>query len=106
MHTFARTHAPARRYQIVDRIFEEAPRRFSSGTPGRMGYEDFVWFILSEEDKTTDTAAEYWFRCADLDCDGSGDDVDCKLDVLRDGPGLGCPSHPSHPSWATPRQQE
>lgn len=35
-----------------------------------MGYEDFVWFILSEEDKTTDTAIEYWFRCADLDCDG------------------------------------
>jgi hypothetical protein len=28
-----------------------------------MGYEDFVWFILSEEDKTTDTALEYWFRC-------------------------------------------
>ncbi|KAI8474731.1 MAG: hypothetical protein J3K34DRAFT_366052 [Monoraphidium minutum] len=58
-------------YQIVDRIFEEAPRRFSGGAPGRMGYEDFVWFILSEEDKTSDTAAEYWFRCADLDCDGA-----------------------------------
>jgi serine/threonine-protein phosphatase 2A regulatory subunit B'' len=28
-----------------------------------MGYEDFVWFILSEEDKTTETAMEYWFRC-------------------------------------------
>jgi serine/threonine-protein phosphatase 2A regulatory subunit B'' len=27
-----------------------------------MGYEDFVWFILSEEDKTTETAMEYWFR--------------------------------------------
>jgi serine/threonine-protein phosphatase 2A regulatory subunit B'' len=36
-----------------------------------MGYEDFVWFILSEEDKTSDTAVEYWFRCADLDCDGA-----------------------------------
>eukprot|EP00879_Flechtneria_rotunda_P033806 GHRR01037599.1.p1 GENE.GHRR01037599.1~~GHRR01037599.1.p1 ORF type:complete len:158 (-),score=40.13 GHRR01037599.1:149-622(-) len=36
-----------------------------------MGYEDFVWFILSEEDKTTDTAIEYWFKCADLDCDGA-----------------------------------
>ncbi|WIA36470.1 hypothetical protein OEZ86_007771 [Tetradesmus obliquus] len=57
-------------YQIVERIFEEAPRKFSSGVPGRMGYEDFVWFILSEEDKTTETAMEYWFRCADLDCDG------------------------------------
>ena len=31
--------------------------------PGKMGYEDFVWFILSEEDKTTETALDYWFRC-------------------------------------------
>jgi hypothetical protein len=43
--------------------FLQAPRKFSSGVPGKMGYEDFVWFILSEEDKTTDTAMEYWFRC-------------------------------------------
>lgn len=41
----------------------QAPRKFTSGVPGKMGYEDFVWFILSEEDKTTDTAMEYWFRC-------------------------------------------
>ncbi len=27
-------------------------------------------FLLSEEDKTTDTAIEYWFRCLDRDCDG------------------------------------
>lgn len=40
----------------------QAPRKFTSGIPGKMGYEDFVWFILSEEDKTTDTAIEYWFR--------------------------------------------
>lgn len=57
-------------YRIVDRIFEQAPRRFSCNVQGKMGYEDFVWFILSEEDKTTDTALEYWFRCIDLDCDG------------------------------------
>jgi hypothetical protein len=40
----------------------QAPRKFTSGIAGKMGYEDFVWFILSEEDKTTDTAIEYWFR--------------------------------------------
>ncbi|PNW81795.1 hypothetical protein CHLRE_06g260600v5 [Chlamydomonas reinhardtii] len=58
-------------YVIVDRIFEEAPRKFKAGTPpGKMCYEDFVWFILSEEDKTTDTALTYWFRCVDLDGDG------------------------------------
>ncbi|KAG2492706.1 hypothetical protein HYH03_009119 [Edaphochlamys debaryana] len=58
-------------YVIVDRIFEEAPRKFKPGTPpGKMCYEDFVWFILSEEDKTSDTALTYWFRCVDLDGDG------------------------------------
>jgi hypothetical protein len=41
----------------------QAPRKFKAGTPaGKMGYEDFVWFILSEEDKSTDTALTYWFR--------------------------------------------
>ena len=35
-----------------------------------MSYEDFVWFILSEEDKSSDVSLDYWFRCVDLDCDG------------------------------------
>lgn len=32
-----------------------------------MGYEDFVWFMLCEEDKTTLRALEYWFKVIDLD---------------------------------------
>ncbi|KAJ1864147.1 Serine/threonine-protein phosphatase 2A regulatory subunit B'' subunit alpha [Coemansia sp. RSA 2703] len=36
----------------------------------RMTYNDFIWFILSEIDKTSPTAIEYWFRCLDLDGDG------------------------------------
>jgi serine/threonine-protein phosphatase 2A regulatory subunit B'' len=48
----------------------QVPRRFTSGVPGKMSYEDFVWFILSEEDKTTELSLEYWFKCVDLDCDG------------------------------------
>ena len=36
-----------------------------------MGYEDFVYFILSEEDKTNNISLDYWFKCIDLDCDGS-----------------------------------
>jgi serine/threonine-protein phosphatase 2A regulatory subunit B'' len=36
------------------------PRSFKSGVEGKMGYEDFVWFILSEEDKTSETSLEYW----------------------------------------------
>jgi serine/threonine-protein phosphatase 2A regulatory subunit B'' len=35
-----------------------------------MGFGDFVWFILSEEDKTTTTSIEYWFRIIDLDNNG------------------------------------
>ena len=36
----------------------------------RLSYEDFVYFILSEEDKTTDASLKYWHRCVDLDDDG------------------------------------
>ncbi|KAK9833451.1 hypothetical protein WJX81_006419 [Elliptochloris bilobata] len=57
-------------YRIVERIFTQAARPFVSKVEGKMGYEDFVWFILSEEDKTNDVSLEYWFRCLDLDCDG------------------------------------
>ena len=35
-----------------------------------MNFEDFVWFMLSEEDKTTRTSIEYWFKVVDLDNNG------------------------------------
>ena len=52
-----------------------------------MSYYDFVWFLISEEDKRSPTryqrrfvsncfpfsldfSIEYWFRCMDLDGDG------------------------------------
>ena len=44
-------HALSRK--AVDRIFEQIPRKFTSGQEGKMSYDDFVWFMLSEEDKTT-----------------------------------------------------
>jgi serine/threonine-protein phosphatase 2A regulatory subunit B'' len=56
-------------YRIADRLFEGAARPLSSGVPDKMGYEDFVWFILSEEDKTSDSALNYWFRAIDLSQD-------------------------------------
>ncbi|RXM27418.1 Serine/threonine-protein phosphatase 2A regulatory subunit B'' subunit alpha [Acipenser ruthenus] len=37
---------------------------------GRMSYADFVWFLISEEDKKNPTSIEYWFKCMDLDGDG------------------------------------
>jgi serine/threonine-protein phosphatase 2A regulatory subunit B'' len=56
-------------YRIADRLFEGAARPLASGIPGRMGYVDFLWFILSEEDKTTNTALDYWFRACDINGD-------------------------------------
>lgn len=32
-----------------------------------MSYEDFVYFMLCEEDKTTIQSLNYWFKVIDLD---------------------------------------
>jgi len=61
-------HAFSRR--CVERIFSESPKKFSSTIPGKMSYDDFVHLIISDEDKTSDTAIEYWFRVVDFDDDG------------------------------------
>ena len=34
----------------------------SSSNHPRMSYTEFVWFLISEEDKRHPTAIEYWFR--------------------------------------------
>ncbi|EOX94391.1 hypothetical protein QUC31_004517 [Theobroma cacao] len=57
-------------YRIVDRIFSQAPHQFTSEVEGKMGYEDFVYFMLSEEDKSSEPSLEYWFKCIDLDGNG------------------------------------
>ncbi|KAG0477748.1 hypothetical protein HPP92_012467 [Vanilla planifolia] len=57
-------------YRIVDRIFAQVPRKFTSKVEGKMSYEDFVYFILAEEDKSSELSLEYWFRCVDLDGNG------------------------------------
>jgi serine/threonine-protein phosphatase 2A regulatory subunit B'' len=36
-----------------------------------MSYPDFIFFMLSEEDKTSECALSYWFKCCDLDDDGN-----------------------------------
>ncbi|CAN8066828.1 unnamed protein product [Agarophyton chilense] len=57
--------------RIVERIFGGYARPLDSPeNPGFMSYTDFIWFCLSEEDKTSDTAIDYWFRCIDMDGDG------------------------------------
>ncbi|KAL8130528.1 hypothetical protein V2J09_019683 [Rumex salicifolius] len=57
-------------YRIVDRIFSQVSRKFTSTVEGKMGYEDFVYFILAEEDKSSEPSLEYWFKCIDLDGNG------------------------------------
>ncbi|KAK9732910.1 hypothetical protein RND81_04G031400 [Saponaria officinalis] len=57
-------------YRIVDKIFSQVPRKFTSTVEGKMGYEDFVYFILAEEDKSSEPSLEYWFKCIDLDGNG------------------------------------
>lgn len=58
-------------FRIVDRIFGGHARPLDSPDgAGFLSYTDFIWFCLSEEDKTSETAIDYWFRCVDLDGDG------------------------------------
>ena len=42
-------------------VLSQVPRKFTSKVEGKMGYEDFVYFILSEEDKSSEPSLEYWY---------------------------------------------
>lgn len=42
-------------------MLPQIPRKFTSKVVGKMGYEDFVYFILSEEDKSSEPSLEYWY---------------------------------------------
>ncbi|KAJ8253146.1 hypothetical protein GJAV_G00209640 [Gymnothorax javanicus] len=67
----ARHNDQAISQKIIDRIFSGTVTRDKRvHREGRMSYADFVWFLISEEDKKTATSIEYWFRCMDLDGDG------------------------------------
>lgn len=62
-------HASSNR--IIERMFSGAVTRGNSvQREGRMSYAEFVWFLISEEDKKNPTSIEYWFRCMDVDGDG------------------------------------
>eukprot|EP01086_Lenisia_limosa_P002521 TRINITY_DN1595_c0_g1_i1.p1 TRINITY_DN1595_c0_g1~~TRINITY_DN1595_c0_g1_i1.p1 ORF type:complete len:259 (-),score=41.48 TRINITY_DN1595_c0_g1_i1:39-815(-) len=56
--------------KALDRIFSGVPRKLSGSSDSMMTYRDFVWFLLSEEDKSSETSLKYWFKVADLDGDG------------------------------------
>lgn len=56
--------------RMIDRIFSGAVTRGPVQKEGKMSYSEFVWFIISEEDKRHPRSIEYWFRCMDIDGDG------------------------------------
>ncbi|GIY19829.1 hypothetical protein CEXT_728041 [Caerostris extrusa] len=56
--------------RIIQRIFSGAVTRGPKQKEGKMSYTEFVWFLISEEDKRHPSNIEYWFRCMDLDGDG------------------------------------
>jgi len=59
-------------HMIVDRIFDSAPRPFEQDNVDReyLSYEEFIYFMLSEEDKSNEVSVRYWFNCVDVDGDG------------------------------------
>jgi serine/threonine-protein phosphatase 2A regulatory subunit B'' len=76
-------------HMIVDRIFDAAPRPFGlpeieeenkkdseestseeKSPKDYLTYEDFIFFMLSEEDKANEISVRYWFTCIDVDGDG------------------------------------
>ncbi|CAF0720392.1 unnamed protein product [Adineta ricciae] len=56
--------------KMIDRIFSGAVSNTPNMKEGKMSYYEFVWFLISEEDKRSPTSIEYWFRCMDIDGDG------------------------------------
>ncbi|KAK2566527.1 Serine/threonine-protein phosphatase 2A regulatory subunit B'' subunit beta [Acropora cervicornis] len=56
--------------RIVKRLFSGCVTRGPTYIDGKMTYPEFVWFLLSEEDKKHPRSIEYWFRCMDMDGDG------------------------------------
>jgi len=71
-------------HMIVDRIFDAAPRPFEGNDKVELddqgnvirkvsreylSYEDFIFFMLSEEDKANEVSVRYWFQCVDVDGD-------------------------------------
>lgn len=50
---FSRYEGHALSRKAVDRIFQQVPRKFKAEIQNKMGYEDFVYFMMCEEDKST-----------------------------------------------------
>lgn len=56
--------------RTIDCIFSEMTTKFKSTVPGKMGYEDFIRFLLCDQDRQCDRSVEFWFNLLDMDGDG------------------------------------
>lgn len=54
--------------KVIDRAFYLI--RFKKGSTRKYSYQDFVWFMIAEEDKSYLPSINVWFRCLDYDEDG------------------------------------
>lgn len=54
---------------MVDRLFSGA-RPLNCTVPERLDFRDFIWILISEEDKCSATSQKFWFRMLDIDNDG------------------------------------
>ena len=58
--------------RTIERIFHvlEASKHDSKDIPSRMTYEDFIVFLMNEENKTTYRSLKFWFNVVDFDENG------------------------------------
>jgi len=86
-------HGLSRR--ATERIFSEASTKFTSAVPGKMGYDDFIYFLLCDQDRQTDRSLEYWFNVLDLDSDGCIRDHELKYFYEEQAQRLECLNYDS-----------
>lgn len=56
---------------VIKRIFQQVAYKFENKSKNNlMSYKDFIWFIISEEDKSNIQSINYWFDIIDLNGDG------------------------------------
>lgn len=75
-------------------------RRNEDGIDPRatMTYEDYVYFMLSEEDRGNEHSLRYWFACVDLDGDGRIGHMEMRLFYDNQASGKSCLAFMKHPT--------
>ncbi len=67
---------------MVERLFS-GTRPLNCTVPDRLDFKDFIWILISEEDKTSTTSQKFWFRMLDIDNDGVLSAFELEYDTLK-----------------------